>query len=651
MELKNVMSAITLLLVVSVIGIVSIRSTSAQDSVGQYLDQDVSALFPNNAAYDPFVFDPYHVHGAPYGGYSRSVQSRLAALPLHLPEILEDDRLTLPSKPIYFEARDDFGRLFACRLYHEDELMPESLYDSMFSAPILRNKTHETEPNHAKNEEEFRNGRGDGNSGYIPSVDQLRNVELSKENDGTAPGDKSITSQPITGHLGSSTHNEGGVSATTDGIPHVTESKLQSSTVTKGTKSEIAPSAEPMVLQHATKSTQRNEMTTSKIEMRLEELKSICGQIHKGWWSYEWCYGESITQFHIEYNVETNTIQVESVLDMGRYETRNISLDIEALPPNEYAEDTPELARVTDVYSGGNVCDENGEARAVHVHMICCSDSIAQQHNGMLHKQGNPVASNIAVFVDIEEDEDVLCLYNATVCTPLLCDSEDVEADISDDTPKYRVLTQSAPSGDDSVLIKENEPIREILDRVLSMLCLQTNNGGWWTYEICYKQSIRQFHEAIGSKRNSAGANILAKVIETEHILGLYDATTEHTEISDLEEWRLVVNVTSVGMSSGSWGEGNGAYYEIEYTGGEVCDHTDVTDSAVVAGSTTGVGGIVARSSSVRYFCGEMYDISVHEDSTCHYIVQVKVPALCHHRLFRAPSAKKQVIKCLRIEE
>ena len=111
-------------------------------------------------------------------------------------------------------------------------------------------------------------------------------------------------------------------------------------------------------------------------------------------------------------------------------------------------------------------------------------------------------------------------------------------------------------------------------------------------------------------------------------------------------------NARTGGTSGGNvWGEGSGAYYEIEYTGGDVCDHTDVTDSAIVAGSAIGTSGGVERSSSVRFYCGEMYDVAVHEDSTCHYIVQVKVPALCQHRLFRAPSAKKQVIKCLRSED
>ncbi len=612
---------------------VKIRKSSAQESFGGRSSSD---FFPDDAVYDSFVIDPYHIFGAPYGGFSRSAQSRLASLPLHLPEILEYERTTKDrNDAIYFDTRDGSGRLFVCRLYHEDELAPESLYDSMFTAPILRGKSSE--------------------ASTVTPVDQV-NPEIgevlekaSGETESTVRHDietKEMDSSLLLTHQQSANANELGdekntVTSISKDDPSSTVELSDSTTIAKINVPEDLPEAH-----------QRAWLSFAEVEMRLQELQSICGQLHKGWWSYEWCYGEAITQFHIDYNAETNTIQVENVLDLGHYKQRIVSLDLTHLPPNEYAEHTPELARVTDVHTDGNVCDETGEARVTNVNMICCSESIAQQHKGMLHKQGHPVTSNIAVVVDIEEDEDVLCLYNVTVCTSLLCGTPGVDHEAGNSgKSEYRVLSRSNPTKKELTMAKENESIREILDRVLNMLCLQTTLGGWWTYEICYQQRIRQFHETIGTKRNSAGAKVVAKITETEHLLGLYDETKERTDIPDTEEWKLVVNATTArsgGTSGGNaWGEGSGAYYEIEYTGGDVCDHADVTDSAIVAGSAVGASGGVKRSSSVRFYCGEMYDVAVHEDSTCHYIVQVKVPALCQHRLFRAPSAKKQVIKCL----
>jgi Glucosidase II beta subunit-like protein len=600
---------------------------SKQDSFTVYgvsSSQYFTNLFSDHTAeYDPLILDPFHVYGSPYGGFSRANPSRLASLPFHLPDIIEDEgtHTTSAKMPLFFEIRDDSGRLYACRLYHEDELAPESFYDSMFDVPILRDPNVELE---GKN-----NG---GNSQEKVSIDfpQVGTSEIVESSDIS-----SAISQDTSSQFESS--------------PESSEETSEPAAVAPTERGSDRNTKENPVGE-TTQSRQSRTADTLNIQNRLKDLVSVCGQIHKGWWSYEWCFEESVTQFHIEYDIERNSIQVESVVDLGFHKSRSILLDVESLPPNEYAGDAPELARVVDVHDGGSTCDETGNTRRTFVNMVCCSEKVAKQKKGMLHKEGHPISTHIAALLDVEEDPDVVCSYNVTVCTPLLCGT--IDTDLGTRKQGYRLLSPA----DESNIPKENESIREILDRVLSMLCLQTNNGGWWTYEICYKQSIRQFHESIGVIRSSVSARKAREVVESEHVLGVYDVSKEKFTIPD-EEWRLVVNVTSHGVSSSgsgggkSWGEGSGAYYEVEYIGGDVCDHTDVTDAAIVAGSTVGSIGGVERASSVRFFCGESYDVAVYEDSTCHYIVQVKVPALCQHRLFRAPSAKKQIIKCLPINE
>jgi hypothetical protein len=90
---------------------------------------------------------------------------------------------------------------------------------------------------------------------------------------------------------------------------------------------------------------------------------------------------------------------------------------------------------------------------------------------------------------------------------------------------------------------------------------------------------------------------------------------------------------------------GNGAYFYQEYPNGDVCDHEDVTDSAIKAGE---VGeGRVERSTTVRYGCGGSIGLIVKEDTSCHYVADVTIPALCQHPFFRAPVSKKQVVKCI----
>lgn len=267
--------------------------------------------------------------------------------------------------------------------------------------------------------------------------------------------------------------------------------------------------------------------------------------------------------------------------------------------------------------------------------MQCCSKKILDRHQGMIHKDGQQIDVDIAALMNVVEDPVHVCSYNITVCTPLLCSDE---TDEGSPTSDFALEAATKPN----TKFKENATIQELLDRSLDKVCLQNIHGGWWTYELCYKSKIRQFHEIVGTRRNEVGALIMSKAVESEHILGKYDATLdEHKSWED--EWSIVVNSTAENHI-----EGGGTYYQVEYHGGDFCDHSDVTDSAIVAGKAgaTGSGGL-ARSSSVRFFCGPRLDIAVNEDSTCHYMVEVSVPDLCTHPLFREPVSKSQVVKCL----
>lgn len=101
------------------------------------------------------------------------------------------------------------------------------------------------------------------------------------------------------------------------------------------------------------------------------------------------------------------------------------------------------------------------------------------------------------------------------------------------------------------------------------------------------------------------------------------------------------------GKGGGSQPGGNGAVYVQEYLHGDVCDHEDVSESVIRRGGDI-TDGIVERSSTVRFLCGSKLEIvNVQEDETCHYILDVSVPGLCEHELFRPTMTKTQVVKCL----
>mmetsp|Transcript_8021 Transcript_8021/g.11570 ORF Transcript_8021/g.11570 Transcript_8021/m.11570 type:complete len:176 (-) Transcript_8021:191-718(-) len=173
-------------------------------------------------------------------------------------------------------------------------------------------------------------------------------------------------------------------------------------------------------------------------------------------------------------------------------------------------------------------------------------------------------------------------------------------------------------------------------------------------YKFCYGGQIRQIHEGdtVDPKTGQP-----TRFIETQHVLGGFSVVLD--EFPDEEEANYVVNHAKghegsatadvIARTEGSRSR-TGAYFVQEYTGGDVCDDSDVTESAIKSGN---VGeGDVHRATTVRYFCGNGYQLlNVNEDSTCHYIVDVAVQDLCDHPLFKAPVPKKTVLKCLPVDE
>ena len=104
--------------------------------------------------YDSKILDPMTVFGSPYGGFSRATRSRLSSLPLRLPDIaIVDDKETKgdgegikgssdswedSATTKYMETSDGLGRSYVCRVYHEDQLDPDTIGDSVFDMPVLK---------------------------------------------------------------------------------------------------------------------------------------------------------------------------------------------------------------------------------------------------------------------------------------------------------------------------------------------------------------------------------------------------------------------------------------------------------------------------------------------------------------------------------
>ena len=329
------------------------------------------------------------------------------------------------------------------------------------------------------------------------------------------------------------------------------------------------------------------------------------------------------------------------------------------------------MVQVTDVYEDGDWCEEHGVHRTTEVQIRCCPEETEAhgERTQLLH---------------VHEVEKAPCTYAALVCAPILCtDSferlldERIDAGSAKEGTgknKQRLNLKMTRTGTKRRR-KKTESVRDILDRILGKMCLR-KNAGWWTYELCHGKIAREFH---GTEVLDANTGASRLVIEEEHLIGRYHAE-EHEAYPDVEEALHVVNATaddeSEAEGDGSSGRtgreggrkkdaaavgglaavsppsdagGNGSVFVQEYIDGLACNDSDVADS-VIRGNNV-VGGSIQRSVTIRYSCGKKYElVRVNEDTTCHYVFDVTVPALCGHPLFKAEMARTQVVKCLPVE-
>jgi hypothetical protein len=428
------------------------------------------------------------------------------------------------------------------------------------------------------------------------------------------------------------------------------------------------------------------------IDKALSKLKGICTQIHMGWWSYEWCHDQRVAQFHIHVLQQgrDTKLRLDDVTSLGTKASRTIEMadtdevvkegEVKNMAANDYKasvlsdkpkesevtiaekgqvlkiakddskessspEKPKELGVIIDEFENGDICDETQLPRRTTVKLFCCPLETMRTFKNAVVYNGHPVESDIAAIHMLKETQ--VCNYYLEVCTPLLCEglAEAFENGLvaKELPPKEKI--ESNPVSRSPGERKKNESVREILEATLQNTCLRFFNGGWWVYEVCHGRHVRQYHEA--DTFNAAHSRVPGSV----HILGYY-LKDDLEGFPHEEEILYVTNPTSdkdIGKNA-AMNDSSGAYFEQEYTGGDVCDHSDITDAAIKAGNL-GEGGI-ERATTVRYFCGKDFFITrVTEDSSCHYLVHVTVPDLCDHPFFKTPVVKRQVVKCLPVDE
>lgn len=133
-------------------------------------------------------------------------------------------------------------------------------------------------------------------------------------------------------------------------------------------------------------------------------LSSYVGQCflrQDGWWSYEFCYNRSISQFHKAREPEEEELSFTLGL-------RNTGDTIDTIDTNNNGM----LLPYTEVYTNGTVCDVSGKPRSVTVKYICADDT--SQMGGITRQTGE-----LFLIKSIKEVET--CVYELEFISSAIC--------------------------------------------------------------------------------------------------------------------------------------------------------------------------------------------------------------------------------------
>ena len=426
--------------------------------------------------YDALLLDPNHVFGSPMGGWSRASASRLASLKLPLPaelfsetttetEAEESNQDIAETDAYHTMVRDYEGRLYVCRVYSQDELTGESLQESFLNVPQLLS---EDEREAAASTQDVQKSRN--------NLPMYRGI--GQEEDQSSAAASTSSSEKASQELNSKHSGDDGEASSTSAAKTV-------------------------------------EQQIAEAHKRLETLNHICAQWHDGWWSYEWCNRDTLSQFHVHMeqlvggarSAAGDNIQLQDITKLGKFSGRKVVLmqndnvnedsnDGDDDEANPYAEGEAEFARVVDSYTDGEICPDTGKPRVAQVTIRCCSPRIMRKFKGGVLYKGKPHKTTAVALARIrEQDPPNNCIYNATICTPLLCENYGQgeattvqKMGLSDSKAKERMnkvqssLEMETKELEDLQNI-EDMSIRSILKYALGKdgtTCLQQITGGWY---------------------------------------------------------------------------------------------------------------------------------------------------------------------------
>ncbi|XP_072760755.1 endoplasmic reticulum lectin 1 isoform X1 [Anoplolepis gracilipes] len=118
-----------------------------------------------------------------------------------------------------------------------------------------------------------------------------------------------------------------------------------------------------------------------------------------GWWKYEFCYGRSVVQYHIERD------GTKTIVNLGRFDKQK-HLEWIAAHPHKKPKPLESRKHLSHFYSDGSSCDKTGTSRQTEVKLKCVEN----------HTATSP--SSVSLFLL----EPKTCEYILGVESPLICD-------------------------------------------------------------------------------------------------------------------------------------------------------------------------------------------------------------------------------------
>eukprot|EP01063_Lacrimia_lanifica_P035160 TRINITY_DN6635_c0_g4_i2.p1 TRINITY_DN6635_c0_g4~~TRINITY_DN6635_c0_g4_i2.p1 ORF type:complete len:256 (+),score=83.20 TRINITY_DN6635_c0_g4_i2:61-828(+) len=150
-----------------------------------------------------------------------------------------------------------------------------------------------------------------------------------------------------------------------------------------------------------------------------------CVVKHTGWWSYEYCHGKVLRQYH----EEGVSGVVSASYPLG---WRNVTSAARYRPATAATEDGALPAVSSDEYVGGADCDLTGAPRRVTVVYFCHPMALRRTRD---HSALTADPASTSLYFTVEETST--CEYLASLHVPSLCPLTHPE----DDEPTHELLT------------------------------------------------------------------------------------------------------------------------------------------------------------------------------------------------------------------